>query len=320
MSEQRDAICGLCCYISNRYYQSITLVWPMNSPINKLQLRSFHAVAEVGSFTKAAERLGVSQPTLSEQVRALEERYGVRLFERVGRGVDLTELGRRLLEVTRRITVDEAAAETLLASARGLRSGRLRVMADAPHLLLPILGLFHRRHPEIQLSIGFGNTSAVRLALKDRRCDVAVLPDPPEEAGIVSRLLRKDRLIAMVARDQIWRDRRSVSLEELVQQTLLLREPGSGTRARLEQALAEAGLTPTRTLEVGSREAVAEAAAAGLGIGVVSESEFGHDRRLRKLELRGANLTTSEYLVCLDIKCEEPPVKALLDTAREVAI
>ncbi|MBB3063812.1 LysR substrate-binding domain-containing protein [Limibacillus halophilus] len=291
----------------------------MNSPINKLQLRSFHAVAEEGSFTKAADRLGVSQPTLSEQVRALEQRYGVRLFERVGRGVDLTDLGRRLRDVTRRITADEVAAEALLASARGLRSGRLRVMADAPHLLLPILGLFHRRHPEIQLSIGFGNTSAVRLALKDRRCDVAVLPDLENDPGVVSQLLRRDRLIAMVARDQVWRERRSVGLEDLLQQTLLLREQGSGTRARLERALAEACLTPTNTLEVGSREAIAEAAAAGLGVGVVSESEFGHDRRLRKLEIRGANLTTSEYLVCLAIKSEEPTVRALLEAAQELA-
>jgi aminoethylphosphonate catabolism LysR family transcriptional regulator len=287
--------------------------------LNRLQLRSFHAVAEEGSFTRAAARLGVSQPTLSEQVRALEERFGVKLFERAGRGVELTELGRRLREVTRRIAADEEQAEGLLVSARGLKSGRLRVMADAPHLILPILGLFHRRHPEIQLSIAFGNRSAVDLALRDRRCDVAVLPDPPQDERVWNLLLRRDRLVAMIARDHPWRERRSVALEDLAAQTLLLREPGSGTRARFESALEEAGLRPARVLELGSREAVAEAAAAGLGLGIVSESEFGHDRRLRKLELRGSGLTTSEYLVCLEAKRQEAPVRAFLESARELA-
>ena len=286
--------------------------------MNYAQIRAFHAVAEATSFTKAAERLGLTQPTLSGQVRALEESYAIKLFERRGRGVELTETGRRLLELTRRLAADEAEVEALLASARGLKSGRLSVMADAPHLVLPVLGLFHRRHPGIHLSIGFGNASTVSLALKDRRCDVAVLPDVQEEDdALYFLLLREDRLVAMLPRDHGWTGRRSVGLEELAEETLLLREPGSATRARLNQALEEASLTPARSLELGSREAVAEGVAAGLGLGVVSESEIGHDRRLSRVALKGPNLATSEYLVCLAQKREDLPVKAFFETARQ---
>ena len=289
--------------------------------MNYTQLRAFHAVAEAASFTKAAERQGVTQPTLSGQVRALEDIYGVKLFERRGRGVELTETGRRLRELTRRLAADESEVEALLAAARGLKSGRLSVMADAPHLILPVLGLFHRRHPGIRLAIGVGNSRAVRLALEDRRCDVAVLPDVKEEdESLHFLLLRQDKLVVMLPRDHAWSGRRAVTLKEMVDETLLLREPGSATRARLDQALQEEDLLPERVLELGSREAVAEGVAAGLGLSVVSESEFGHDRRLMKLGLKGSQLLISEYLVCLAAKREEPPIRALFETARETPL
>ncbi|WP_455372722.1 LysR substrate-binding domain-containing protein [Limibacillus halophilus] len=284
-----------------------------------LQLRAFNAVAEEGSFTKAAERLGVTQPTLSGQVRELEERHGVKLFERQGRGVVLTDTGRRLREVTQRLLTEEAEAEALLASARGLRSGRLRVMADAPHLVMPILGAYRRRHPGIQLSIGFGNARAVLLALKDRRCDVGLMPGPIPDDSLIQLLLKRDRLVAMVARGHPWSQRRSVGLEELAGEALLLREPGSSTRACFEAALEEAGLANERVLEVGSREAVAEGVAAGLGVGLVVESEFGNDRRLHKLEIKGGALTTTEYLVAHPGHRQQPPVAAFFDLAKEAA-
>jgi len=155
------------------------------------------------------------------------------------------------------------------------------------------------------------------VALRDRRCDVAVLPNAAETEGLHSLLLRQDRLVAMLSLAHPWSTRRSASLQDLAQERLLLREHGSATRARLDAALARAGLAATESLELGSREAVAEATAAGLGIGVVSESEFGHDRRLMKLPLRGAKLAMTEYLVCLESKRDQAPVAAFFDTARE---
>src|SRR5687768_13461963 len=110
--------------------------------MNLAQLRAFHAVAAAGGFTRAAARLGVTQPTLSGQVKALEEAYGVELIERRGRQLALTEIGTALLDLTRRIFGLADEAEQLLGAARGLERGHLRLGADAPYHVLPALGAF----------------------------------------------------------------------------------------------------------------------------------------------------------------------------------
>ena len=129
--------------------------------MNYSHLRAFHAVASQGSFTKAAKVLHVTQPTISDQVKALEQRYSVVLFGRRGRHITLTPIGQALLEVTQRQFSLEAEAEELLTAARGLAQGLLRVSADAPYHVVPLLGRFHRLHPGIRLTLDFGNSTKV---------------------------------------------------------------------------------------------------------------------------------------------------------------
>jgi aminoethylphosphonate catabolism LysR family transcriptional regulator len=283
------------------------------------QLRAFHAVAEAGGFTRAAARIHVTQPTLSGQVAALEEGYGVKLFERRGRGVELTDLGRGLHDVTRRLFGQEVEAEQLLTAARGLTSGLLRVGADAPYHVIPLLATFNRRHPGIRLSMSFGNSERVLQELLDRRCDIAVLADIGADARIHAVPFRRDRLVAFVARGHAWAGRRSLRLAELAGQRLVLRELGSTTRAIFERAIAEAGIEPGEMLEIGSREAVREAVAAGLGIGVVFESEFGRDPRLHRLHFRDADLRAVEYAACLQERRPVRVVHAFFDLLQEMA-
>ena len=276
--------------------------------IGHAHLRAFHAVASEGGFSRAAVALNVSQPTLSAQVRALEQRYGVKLFERRGRGVETTELGRALLAVTRRLFGHEAEAEQLLISARGLRSGQLRVGADAPAHVIPMLATFNRRYPGIRLSLSFGNSERVLDDLLRRRCDVAFLPDVASDETVYALPFKRDRLVAFVERGHPWAARRSVRIAELSAQRLILREPGSTTRAAFEAGLAEAGVAAGDVLEIGSREAVREAVAAGLGVGVVFESEFGRDDRLHRLALADARIEAVEHAVCLQ---ERRPVRVV---------
>lgn len=287
--------------------------------INHAQLRAFHAVAGEGGFTRAAAALGVTQPTLSGQVAALEAAYDVRLFERRGRGIELTDLGAGLFDVTRRLFAQEAEAEQLLSAARGLMSGLLRVGADAPYHVIPLLATFHRRHPGIRLSMSFGNSERVLRELFERRSDIAVLPDIDADERIHAVPFRSDRLIVFVARGHAWATRRSLRLAELDGQRLVLREIGSTTRAVFERAMAAAGITPGEVLEIGSREAVREAVAAGLGIGVVFESEFGHDPRLHRLRLRDAKLQAVEYAACLRERRPVRVVRAFFDLLQESA-
>ena len=267
--------------------------------MNHAHLRAFHAVAAEGGFTRAAQALNVSQPTLSTQVSALEATYGVRLFERRGRKVVPTELGSGLLEVTRRLFSLEGEAEALLSASRGLKHGHLRVGADAPYHIIGALAAFGRRYPGVRLSLVTGNSETLLRGLLEHRTDVAVIANVPGDARLHALPLRTDRLVAFVDRRHPWVRRRKIRLEELGGRRLVLREVGSTTRRLFEAAIARRGLPIGEVLEIGSREAVREAVAAGLGIGIVSESELGDDKRLVRLALEGGEVDSVEYLVCL---------------------
>jgi aminoethylphosphonate catabolism LysR family transcriptional regulator len=285
--------------------------------IGHTHLRAFHAVAAAGGYSRAARMLNLTQPTLSGQVKALEERYGVRLFQRRGRGVELTDLGRQLLDVTRRLSAAEAEAERLLAGARSLAGGQLRVSADAPSHVVPLLAAFGRRHPGVGLAVSFGNSGEVRASLLARRSEIAVLAELEPDPRIYALPIRRDRLLVFVARGHPWARRRSLRLEEIADETLILREPGSTTRAVLEAALAARGVAPRRTIEIGSREAAREAVAAGLGIGVIFASEVQRDSRLYTLGLRDAKLEAVQYAACLEDRRAVGVVRAFFELVRE---
>jgi aminoethylphosphonate catabolism LysR family transcriptional regulator len=285
--------------------------------MNYLHLRAFHAVATHGSFTRAAAALNVTQPTISDQIKVLEGRYEVKLFERHSRRVELTELGRALYDVTRRQFKLEADAEQLLLTAKGLTHGRLRVAAGAPHLVVPLLGSFKRRHPGIQLSLQFGNSEVVLRSLFDRHCDVIMLPDIGDDTRLHALPFRRDRLIAFVEAGHPWSTRRSITLTDLNGEALVLREQGSRTRAVFEAAMARAGIVMGETLEIGSREGVREAVAAGLGIGIVSEGELGVDPRLHAVAIREAGLEVTEYAACLAERRSVRVVAAFFDLLEE---
>ena len=265
-------------------------------PLSHAHLRSFHAVATQGSFTKAAEMLHITQPTLSGQVKALEERYGVKLFSRHGRRVELTDFGRSALAITRQLFHYEEQVEQLLLSARGLTTGQLKVGADSPYLITPLLAQFQRRYPGIQISIHYGNSEQVMQWLKSARCDIAIVPDVPKDDERLEALpLASDQLVLFVSGEHPWAARRTVAIEDLVDQRIILREPGSRTRAIFEQALSDCGVELREKMEISSREGVREAVAAGFGVGVVSESELGNDLRFRSLKVHNADLTHSEF-------------------------
>ena len=283
-------------------------------PIPHTQLRAFHAVASHGSFTKAAEALHVTQPTLSGQVKELEERYGVKLFSRYGRKVNLTEFGVSAFEITQRIYREQQAVEQLFLSAQGLTTGKLTVGADSPYIITPLLATFQRRYPGIQISIRYGNTSQILRWLQSQQCDIAILADVPNGGPKFHVLeLKPDSLVAFVDRDHAWAERRSVTMEELVGQRLIYREKGSHTRAIFEKAIKEAGLTPKSVMEISSREGVREAVGAGLGVGIVSETELGTDTRLRPLPIRDVDLVYSESIICLESRSRERTIQAFLN-------
>jgi len=283
--------------------------------MNHAQLRAFHAVASEGSFTRAAAKLHVTQPTLSGQVGALEASYGVTLLDRRARRVQPTELGLGLLEITRRLFSLEAEADQMLAAAKGLRRGHLRIGADAPIHVIPALAAFARRYPGIRLSVSTGNSEKLLGDLLEHRADVAILAARPAGPRFHATPFREDRLIAFVDRRHEWEGRARIRLEDLAGRRLVLREVGSSTRRLIETALAQHRIQPGDVLELGSREAVREAVAAGLGIGIVAESEFGEDPRVVPLPIAGGELSTTEYIACLADRRDLRLVQAFLEIA-----
>ena len=287
--------------------------------MNSAQLRAFHAVASRGSFTSAARSLNVTQPTLSSQVKALEETYAIRLFHRVGRGVTLTELGARLLEVTQRLYNLEEEAEEILSAARELNAGSIRVGSDGPHHVIPIVAEFNRRYPDLELALDMGNADRVLRDLHDSRTDVAVLARADDDPRLYVFPFRTSRLVLFTHCGHPWSKRTRVRLADVANERMVLRETQSATRKIFESALRNAGVRPKSVMQIESREAVREAVAAGLGVGVVSEAEFDQDARLKTLPFVDPGLEITEYVVCLEDRRRLRIVQAFLEVAEALA-
>jgi aminoethylphosphonate catabolism LysR family transcriptional regulator len=288
--------------------------------MNLTQLRAFHLVAAAGGFSLAARAEGLSQPTLSAQVRALEAGYGVGLFDRQGRGVRLTPAGQSLYAVTTRLFAAEDEARTLLTGGRALTRGHLRVSADSAYHVMPILAELKKRHEALTFSLKVDNSAVVLEQLIDHGADVAVMAKVTSDPRIYSMKLREDRLVLFVPSSHPWARGRRRPIADLAGQDIVVRERGSITREVFETGLAQANVVPRSLIEVETREAVREAVAAGFGLGVVFDSEFGNDMRFRTLDVGGADLTVGEYVVCLQERRRLALVRAFLDVAQEASL
>jgi DNA-binding transcriptional LysR family regulator len=201
--------------------------------MNFTQLRAFHAVASAGGFTRGALRLGISQPAVTVQVRALEERYGVLLFRRLGQRIELTEFGRDLWQRTRRVFAELDDLEELMASAGELRVGRLEIGADGPFSVMDLVATFIRHYPGIAVAVRIGNAARVLTDLREARTDLAVLNLIEPDAELHAQALYRDRIVAFLPADHPSAGRRRLDLDDLAVLPLVLREPGSATRALL---------------------------------------------------------------------------------------
>ncbi len=290
------------------------------NPMNHAQIRAFHTVAVEGSFTRAARALNVSQPTLSTQVKALEETYGVRLFDRRGRGIELTDLGQRLLAVSTRFFALEEEAETLLSDTRDLARGRLSLGADSPRHAMTLMAAIKDNHPGLTTTLKMGNAEDVLRDLLDYRSDIVVLSRPPEDEPRLTLVpFRQDRIVAIVPRNHPFAAQTVLTLEEIVAHPLVLREEGSVTRDVFQSALTEAGLSISDAVEIESREAVREAVAAGLGLGVVFDSETGRDSDIAVIPLAGAALSVPVSIACLRDQRRLATVRAVMRLANNLA-
>ncbi|GBL52975.1 LysR substrate-binding domain-containing protein [Pseudomonas citronellolis] len=281
------------------------------------ELKAFYMVARLGSITQAAKKLGLSQPTVTTQIRSLEGQYAVELFYRGGRRLTLTDEGARLLPMVQALLQQESDIEFFLRNC-GQMQGSLRIGATSPYYVLGLIKAFRERYPQIEVSVEIGNSQQVLEALYECRVDLAASSQPVEDARLIHLVLGRDPLVLAVHRSHPLAAQRSVALGELRNHCLLMREAGSTTRELTEKLLRESGVTPASMLEIGSRESIREAVIRNLGVSIISRQEVPDNPELRVLELQGAPLI-DEYLFCLKERRQARLTSAFLALARETA-
>jgi LysR family transcriptional regulator, transcriptional activator of the cysJI operon len=254
--------------------------------MENFRLKVFRTVAGEASFRRAAERLHLSQPAVSQQIHALEEELGVTLFDRAQGRVRLTDAGAVLLTYARKGARLAEEAQAALENARGEAAGELRIGASltiTQYVLPRMLGDFLRLHPRIRLDVRSANTEHIVAALAAGEIDLGLIEGPVSSREVFRQRFLEDRMVLIVGRRFPWPQKGTVPVQALTQVPLLMRERGSGSRRVVELALRRAGLRWRDlriALELDSIVAIVSAVEAGLGAGFVSEWAIRKEVRL----------------------------------------
>jgi DNA-binding transcriptional LysR family regulator len=269
------------------------------------QLRLFTAVIERGGFSRAANALGLSQPAISHQLKALSTAVGIPVLEVIGRRVQLTQAGQLLYEHAKRILAEFEAAGTALDELRGLQRGSLRLAGDTTvgiYVLPDLLGAFRHEHPGVEVRLGVDNRQGLYDRLVANEFDFVVIGRPWDDPSVplVVRPFLANELIAIASPSHRLAGRSRVTLAQLAAEPFIVREPGSGTRDTADEALRAAGLSIRPVMELASNGAIKRAVAQDLGVSILSryatglEIQIGH---LVELPVVGFPLRRQWHLV-----------------------
>ncbi|MFP4154797.1 MAG: LysR family transcriptional regulator [Halothiobacillaceae bacterium] len=266
------------------------------------QLRSFEAVARLGSFSRAAEEMHVTQPTVSKQIRLLTEEVGLPLFEQIGRRVFLTQAGEALHATCSEWLDNWGRFEQTIADIKGLKQGRLRIatVTTGKYFMPRVLGPFYARYPGIEIALEVVNRDRLLERLSRNQDDLYVMGVPPENWDIVSEPLMENPLVVIAPLDHPQVRMAQVPLDKLADERFLVRERGSGTRIAMETLASEWGMQFKFTMELGSNEAIKQAVAGGLGLAMLSRSALSDDPAkddVAVLDVQGFPIRRQWYVV-----------------------
>ncbi|WP_140987187.1 LysR family transcriptional regulator [Asticcacaulis tiandongensis] len=278
-------------------------------------LRAFVSVVDLGSFSRAAAELGVSQPNISNQIITLEQACGVRLLHRRSQNQLLTDAGKELYTRARLVISRMTDFENTANLFNSLKRGRIVVGYSTPPVAMKLIGQFMRTYPEIELMARHGNTEGLRNDLQECRIDTAIVTLMEPEPAFACQMIAPQGLNLLVPSDHPFASRSDIAVNELSGLALVAREDGSATRTLSEAALTLAHTPFEPVLTVESREAVKEAVAHGIGFGFVLDGEIGDDTRLKALAIRGLSRKVGVYVVSLRESLEIPAVSAFVGLA-----
>lgn len=266
------------------------------------QLQVFECVARHLNHSRAAQELYLSQPAVSMQIKQAEQIVGLPLFEQSGKRIFLTEAGRELLHYARSILQLMQEMESSFDAMKGLERGRLNiaVVSTANYFMPQLLARFIRIHPGIQVALSVANRDAVLRQLSENLADLAIMGQPSAGTEMTASPFLENPLVVIAAPDHALAARHKIQPHQLVRETLLLRELGSGTRSVAERYFASHHLPLPRHMEMDTNEAIKQSVQAGMGIGIISrhgielELETG---RLVVLDVDGFPIVRHWYLV-----------------------
>jgi DNA-binding transcriptional LysR family regulator len=286
------------------------------------RLEIFAKVAELGSFSRAAEALFLTQPTISEHVRALEDELGVQLLDRLGRGATPTRAGQLLLGYARRMLALSREAHQALERFQGRMSGELVVGGSTipgEYVLPALIGQFKAKYPDISISLLIGSTRQVSDWLDEGRVEVGIVGARPASRTLEAKELMADELVVVVPSTHPWATRRATTLADLQKESMVVRERGSGSREAVEHALHEAGvsLTELRVVgEMGSTQAVKQAVRAGVGIALISRRAVEDECRaglLACVKVKDLKIARAFHLVTHRDRTRSPLAQAFVE-------
>lgn len=263
--------------------------------VNLHQLRIFYTVAKLGSFSRAAEELRISQPSVSIQVADLERSLGVDLFEQLGKRIYLTDAGRVLEDYARRILNLVEEANSALAEVTGEYKGRLTIGASTTpgtYILPRVIGAFQERYPQVTVTLDISHTRRIQERILRNEIDVGVVGWEVSSYNLEVQPLLEDELVLVVPSGHPLAQAESVPAKVLRDQRVIMRERGSGTREAAEAALRDSGVVFTPVMELSSNEAIKEAVASGLGVTILSRLAIATEVAAQRLVIVPMNDVT----------------------------
>jgi DNA-binding transcriptional LysR family regulator len=293
--------------------------------MNMHQLRVFLEVAETGSFSAASEKLYLTQPAVTLQIKNLEEYYQMKFFERIGKKILLTEEGKVLLDIAKQILDLNRQAEEMLADLKGLSKGTVRVATAhsfADYYLPAVLKNFHKKHPKIFIQISTGNTEQIiedTLAYKN---DIAFVARNPESDKLIAREVVSDVLVAIIPTKHKLAVRESVTLNELNGEPLIVREQGSSERRLVDQAFRFRRIQPLIIMESASTAAIQKMVRTGAGIGILGEHLVRREVEadaFKAIRFTEVEMAHKFYLVYHKEKYFSRALKAFLEVAMDLS-
>ena len=256
------------------------------------QLEVFETITRLGSFTRAAEELCVTQPTVSMQIKNLTDAIGLPLFEQIGKKMYLTEAGRELHQACLGIFEHLTQFEMIAADMKGLTAGKLRlaVVTTAEYFAPRLLGMFCQQYPEIEVSREVSNRKHILDRLANNMDDLYILDLPPKSEEVKVQSFLQNPLVVLASVNHPLAKEKKITLKRIAEEPFIFREKGSGTRIETESFFTKQNLKLKTKMTLGSNEAIKQAMLGGLGVSVLSRHTLtldSHKDQLAILDVKG---------------------------------